>query len=118
MSYNEFGGEPHKYFVNKLIFITTNIEHRLYETNESIVGILSSIEGIIAILKPKDKKELKNTIKQIYDWQDNINQIHSRREVKRLFGEVMDYLHGGWLKEVTIKPRFDRPGKMKFEREQ
>jgi hypothetical protein len=108
----EFSGEPKKYFVNKLIFMTTDIEQRIYLGGMSTTQTLSALEGIIAILKPADKEALKNTIATIHKYQDRVNQVKTR-QLRNLFSNLMDYLHTGWLKELGARPKFSKKGHLK-----
>jgi len=109
---NSYGGEPQKFFVNKLIYLTTEIEQAFYFGDVGILKILSAIEGLIHLLDENSQNDLTPILDQIERMQDNTKLIQ-KREVKNMFRNLMQYLHTGYLQELRFaKPKFTKRGKI------
>ena len=111
MSQQDFSGERHKLFVNKLIVKLFEVDQIIY-SNATDITKLIALESMIGVLDLDSQKKLSDTQKKINEYQNNTNLLTDRNEVKRIYKEISIFLHNGWLKEL----RFARPkyGKQKL----
>ena len=115
MASRDFGQEPRQVFVNRLIYITTQLEQDIYVSRASIIKVLPSIKGVISLLTKKDKKALEEVLKKINTYRTS--KSPTRQEIEAVFSDLMNYLHDTHLKEISwIKPKFDSP-KLEYEKE-
>jgi len=110
--------EPKKYFVNNLIWMLTELDKLIYFRKESTLRILEPLQGIIDFLPKNDKDQLQDVNDEIERYLVNINLLKNRKQIKKLYRKISDYLHETHLKEVgSAKPRFKPPAHKKLERE-
>jgi len=108
MPSDSFEQEPRQVFVNRLIYITSQLYQQIYVDRASVVKVLPAIIGVIAILNTKNKLALKEIIFKLQKCRKTSN--YPREDIEQIFSDIMDYLHNTHVKELSwIKPRFDSP---------
>jgi len=102
--------EPKKYFVNNLIWMLTELDKIIYFRKESNLRILEPLQGIIDFLPKNDKDQLQDVNDEIERYLVNVNLLKNRKQIKKLYRKISDYLHETHLKEIGAKPKFKRKG--------
>ena len=114
---DSYGGqEPRQVFINRLIYLTTQLQGYICVERAGPVKVFPAIKGIILLLDAKSQKELTSLYDRIERYETGKTD-YNRHDIQNLFGDLMKYLHTGYLKELSwIKPRFDST-KIEYEKE-
>lgn len=113
---NDYGNNPRNYFVTVLIQKAKDVDEMLYVNRSSVIHVFPAMKGIIQFLNAESQKELSELSQKIDEWRSN-KKRYDRESIENAFGELMAYLHTGYLKEVNwVKPRFEAQ-KLEFVRE-
>jgi len=106
MSERSYGNEPRNYFITVLIQKTSELEEMIFVNRATVISVFPAMQGIILMLNQKAQKDLKDLYGKIEKWDQNKLQ-YDKHQVRKAYGELMSYLHTGYLKEVNIAtPRF------------
>jgi len=105
---------PRNRFIAELIEKTSNLEDMIYVHRVSVIAVFPAMKGIIQTLNEEAQKDLNELKEKIVDWRRN-KRKYDREAVEDAYGELMAYLHTGYLKEVNYaaKPKYTKKAHLK-----
>ena len=109
------GNIPRNNFIITLTRMVEKLEICIFNERESVVIIFPAMKGIIKTLNAEAQKDLHSLSQKINDWERN-KKAYKKEDIEDAYGELIAYLHEGYLKEVNYSatPKYERKGHLKI----
>ena len=108
------GNIPRNNFIITLTRMLEKLEICIFNERSSVVNVFPSINGIIKTLNEEAQNDLTVLSQKISDWRKS-KKPYTREDVEDAYGELVAYLHTGYLKEVNYSaaPKYAKKGHLK-----
>ena len=93
--------EPRNFFVTTLTQMTKDLNYLIFVERASVVQVFPAMKGIILFLNKKAQDDLAELYKKSRGWEANTRAYDKTKDIPKAYGDLMAYLHTGYLKEVN-----------------